>query len=338
MYDPIYESVKILKTINDGSFESTMETEKIKAVLEDVNSPTTRKFQEKILHSVMNKAHIDFGDIPKSQGNIRKYSGYPSMVDTLEAIKQLALEEKNKDCLTCVAIVTKAIETIGELSSTFERGFAARAEYVALEYNTYVYFCVEATTSLIYSYVDYMKDPDAGIYVMKIKNTKLRADQFYFDRLKEFNAAQDKLGINYRKMLEAMIDNGKSNMIGIAEVVGIGAVVAATLAIVPISREILYQIYKFRGKLSENLEIQANFLELNKTCLQNNEIMDNDKKRKVMARQDKLIKKLRNLSDKLRVKAAKSIMDSKKDIENENKRMSINSIRDEVSNSPFEII
>ena len=113
---------------------------------------------------------------------------------------------------------------------------------------------------------------------------------------------------------------------------------AATLAIVPISREILYQIYKFRGKLSENLEIQANFLELNKTCLQNNEIMDNDNKRKVMARQDKLIKKLRNLSDKLRVKAAKSIMDSKKDIENENKRLSINSIRDEVLNSPFEII
>lgn len=338
MYDPISESVKILRTVEVGDPMYNTESTEIHSILEDANSPTNRKFQEKLFGSIMNKAHIDFGDIPKSQGNIRKYSGYAPMMDSLEAIRQLALDEANKDCLTYVAIVTKAVETIGELSATYERGFVTHTEYVALEYNTYVFFCVEATTALIYSYVDYLKDPEKGVYEMKLRNTKLRADEFYFEQLKKFNAAQDKLGLNYRKMLEAMIDNGKSNLIGIAETIGIGTIVAATLAIVPISREILYQIYRFRGKISENLEVQANFLELNKTCIQNNELMDNDKKKKVTQKQEKLIKRLRSLSDSIRVKSSKSIMDAKREVESDNKRMSINSIRDEVSNSPFELL
>lgn len=337
MYNPLYESVKVLATGEVGSMRYIQESSDILAVLEDANSPVTRKFQEKMFKSVIDKAHIDFGDIPKSQGNIRKYSGYNSMIETLDVMKRLATESGSKDVMTCVAIVTKAIDNIAELSSTYEKGFTTRTEYVALEYNTYVYFCVEATTALIYSFVDIMRSPESRGFELKIKNTKLRADAFYFDQLKKFNAANDKLGIEYRKMLEAMCDKGKNNLIGIAEIVGVGAIAAASLAIVPISREILYQIYKFRGKLSENLEIQSKFLELNKTCIENNEMMDEAKKKKVADRQAKLAKKLMQLSDAVRVKSSKSIMDSKRELSSDNKRLSIDSIKDEISNSPLEL-
>ena len=331
MYNPLYESVYVLA---DGERSNS----DILNVLEDANSPVTRKYQEKMYKAVLNKAHIDFGDIPKSQGNIRSYSGYPTMIDTLETIKNLATDAASKDAMACVAIVTKVIDNIANLSSTYQRGFTTKTEFVALEYNAYVYFCVEATTALIYSFIDVMKDPETKGYTIKLKNTKLRADAFYFEQLKKFNAAQDKLGIEYRKMLESMCEKGKNNMIGIAEVIGIGTIAAASLAIIPISREILYQIYKFRGKISENLEVQAHFLELNKTVINNNEMMDAAKKKKVIDKQEKLAKKMIKLSDAIRVKSSKSIMDSKRELSSENKRMSIDSLRDEVSNSPFEIL
>ena len=105
MYNPLYESVYVLA---DGERSNS----DILNVLEDANSPVTRKYQEKMYKAVLNKAHIDFGDIPKSQGNIRSYSGYPTMIDTLETIKNLATDAASKDAMACVAIVTKAIDNL----------------------------------------------------------------------------------------------------------------------------------------------------------------------------------------------------------------------------------
>lgn len=337
MYNPLYESVKILSNEEIGTPSYFIESSNILAILEDANSPVTRKYQEKLFNSCINKAHIDFGDIPKSQGNIRNYAGYNSMIDTLDTLKKLAIEDNSKEVEKYVDIVLSAIKNITDLSSTFEKGFTTKTEYVALEYNTYVFFCVEATTALIYSFVDTMKNPETRMIEIRLKNTKLRADSFYFDQLKKFNAAHEKLGIAYRKMLESMCEKGKSYAIGVSEIVGIGALSAVCLSIIPITREIIYQIYKFRGKLSESLEIQANFLELNKTCINNNELMNEQKKKKVIEKQEKLSKKLMKLSDILRVKSSKSIMDSKRELKHDNSRLSIDSIKDEISNSPLEL-
>ena len=328
------EAIKIL--IDESTSNYITEASKIQVILEDVNSPVTRKYQEKLYKSVINKAHIDFGDIPKSEGNIRNYAGYNNMMETISIIEKLANEEKAKEVLSYVKILKDAIANIEQLSSTYNKGFMTKTEYVAMEYDTYVYFCVEATTALIYSFVEVVKAPDKNLYEMKIKNTKLRADEFYFEQLEKFNRVQTKNGIDYRKMLETMCEKGKSNFTG-AEVLGVAAVVAVAMSIIPITREVIYQIYNFRGKLSENLEMQAHFLELNKSCVENNEMMDAKKREKVSKRQLELSKKLLKLSDTIRVKSSKSILDSKREIQSDNKMLSIDSIKDEVSNSPLEL-
>ena len=337
-YNPYLESAKILCTVDDDNrLEYFKESSDIQLVLEDVNSPVTQKYQEKLYNAIMKKAHIDFGDIPKSAGIIRNYSGYPNMCDTLITIKKLAEEDKALNVIDYVNTVQTAIKNIENLSSTYQKGFTTKTEYVALEYDTYVFFCVEATTALIYSFVDVMKAPDKQTLDIKIKNTKLRADEFYFEQLKKFNKVQDNLGIDYRKMLESMCDKGKNNFTG-ATLVGVTTVMAAAMAIVPITREVIYQIYHFRGKLSESLEMQGHFLELNKTCVENNELMDADKKKKVLTKQEALAKKLLKLADVVRVKSSKSILDSKRELQSDNKMLSINSIKEEISNSPFEIL
>jgi len=334
-YNAYTESVKVLSTMENPSY--TKESEEIQAVLEDANSPVTRKYHEKMYKAVIDKAHIDFGDIPKSNGNIKNYSGYPTMIDTLNVLSKLAEEEKAMQVLTYVKTVQDAVKNIENLSSTFEKGFTTKTEYVALEYDTYVYFCVEATTALIYSFVDVMKSPEKQMIDVKVKNTKLRADEFYFEQLKKFNAAQSNVGIQYRKMLEQMCDKSKSNFTG-AMAVGIGTVMVAAMAIVPVTREIIYQIYNFRGKLSENLAMQAKFLELNKTCVESNVNLTSDKKQSILKKQEDLAKQLQKMSDAIRVKSSKSIMDSKREIQKDNKMLSIDNIKDEISNSPFELI
>ena len=313
------------------------ESAQVELILEDVNSPVTRKYQEKLYKSVINKAHINFGDIPKSAGNIRNYSGYNNMMETLNTIEALAKESNAKVVLSYVDIVKKAVANLENLSSTYAKGFEAKAEYVALEYDTYVYFCIEATTALIYSFVEVVKTPDKGFNTMKINNTKLRADEFYFEQLAKFNRVQDRNGIDYRKMLEAMCDKEKNNFVGQATVVGIAAITAVAMMIVPVTREAIYQIYSFRGKLADLCETQANFLELNKACLENNELMDAKKRDKVIKKQEDLRKKLLKISDAVRVKSIKSIADSKREIKSDNNMLSIDNIKDEIDNSPLEL-
>lgn len=333
-FNPYYESMLILSENEQLSYR---ESKDLQAVLEDVNSPVTRKLEEKLFQSVIDKKHINFGSIPLSKGNIKDYEGYSAMEGTLNTIKDLAAENKAGDVIKYVEIVQKAIENIAGMSVAYQKGFQFKNEYIAMEYNSYVYFCVEATTALIYSFVEYVKRPDSDTLVMVIKNSKLRADEFYFEQLKKFNTVCDTQGVNYRKMLESMCTS-KDNFIGTTAMIGMAAVMAAALAIIPVTRAVVYQVYYLRGNISEQLEIQAQFMEMNKTCVEANSALTVQKKKEIVAKQEKLVKTLRKLSDVIRVKSSKSVEVASKETKNENKNLTIDSIKDEVSNSDFEFI
>lgn len=333
-FNPYYESMLIL---SENETLSYRESKDLQAVLEDVNSPVTRKLEEKLFQSVLDKKHIDFGSIPKSKGNIKDYEGYSAMESTLNTIKDLATENKAGDVINYVDIVQKAIENLSSMSVAYQKGFQFKNEYIAMEYNSYVYFCIEATTALIYSFVEYIKRPDTDTFVMVIKNSKLRADEFYFEQLKKFNMVCDTQGVNYRKMLDSMALS-KDNFIGTTAAIGIATVIAAAIAIIPITRAVVYQVYHIRGNISEQLDIQAEFMEMNKSCVEANSALTVQKKKEIVAKQEKLVKRLRKLSDTIRVKSSKSVEVATRETKNENKSLTIDSIKDEVSNSDFEFI
>ena len=48
----------------------------------------------KLFNSALSKAHIDYEDIPKSKGDITKYSGYKSMMECLELLKDISLKSR----------------------------------------------------------------------------------------------------------------------------------------------------------------------------------------------------------------------------------------------------
>ena len=336
-FNPYYKASMILLESSDlDKSNFGYELCNVQTILEDANSPITSKYKEKLYKSILEKGHIDFGSIPASKGNIRDYSGYHNMIDTLEVIVDLGTAEKS-NVVKYAQSVLEAIKNIESLSSIFEKGFATKTEYVMLEYNTYVYTCVEATTTLIYEFVEYVKRPDKTTYQIALKDTKLRANLFYFEQLNNFNNVNKNMHINYRKMLESMINKDRNNFTGV-EFIGIAAVSMVALAIVPVTRELIYHFYNLRANLSNELEIQANFLEMNKTCIESNNAFTEDKKKKILVRHENLRKNLIKLSDILRVKEAKAAKTSKREIEKDNALLTVSGLRNDVSNSPLEIL
>lgn len=331
-------AIDILRCEETSSFVES--TEEIKLVLEDEYSPINRKYQQKLYQSVIDKNHIDFDSISKSAGNIKTYEGYSNMIDTLSNIKGLASAQNSKDVIKLVSIVETADKNIEMLSSTYSRGFMANSEFVMLEYNTYVYTCIEATSALLYEFVEYMKDPVSQMITIKLKNTKTRANLFYFEQLSKFNKVNEgSMGTSYRKYLENIVNKGANNFFGLDDSLVIGGAVLTivALSIIPVTRELVYQFYRLRGNLSKSLELQGSFLEMNKACIEANQALTADKKKKIIDKQEKIRQRLLKLSDTLKVSTVKARVDSKKEIESANKMLSIDNLRADVSNSPLEI-
>lgn len=301
-FDPLMESVNLMIGEVTSPVERMRASKGARMILEDADSPITRKHQEKLFQAVIDKGHIDFGDIPKSAGDLTQYAGYSSMLETLHLIKTMAQTQGTKTVESYADAVLTAIRNLCDLSATFKRGFQRKNEYVMLEYNLYTYCCIEATSTILYGFVDFVKNPMNQKMTVRLTNTRIRPDLFYLEQIQKFNNVQEQMGIDYRKMLEGMLNSGRKNFIGIDDaVVGYAAIALAAMAIVPISREIVYRVYNTRKNISNALELQAQFLEMNKASVEHNENLSPDKRAKVVQRQANLANKFRQIASKLRV-------------------------------------
>ncbi|HAU85643.1 MAG TPA: hypothetical protein DCW90_09100 [Lachnospiraceae bacterium] len=329
----LLESAKLLA----GSDEA-YQAMKMLPVLEDVTSPVTVRATERLFSQVIDKKHIDFDKIPDSKGDIRTYAGYATMKETLYTIKEIAEKEKNltnKSIDDLVDEVLKAIENIEHLSDVYSDGFKKNVEYTMLEYNTYVMCCVEATTALLCGYVNYVKFPSTQVLEIKLVNNKYRADAFYMDQLKKFNAINK--SPDYRKFLTQMNEKGMDHFTG-TELVGLAAIMIVAMSIVPITRTLIYYFYNLRRKLSDSLMMQAMFLELHKTCLEANQEFTKEKRDKIIAKQEKIRVLMVKLADKLRVTSVKANQMTKRDLEKDNRLMTFDTVKKDVDSESFSLL
>lgn len=335
-FNPLFESVQILMNPHDS--DNSQDYKSILAIMEDVNSPITQNYQEKLYRDVIDKGHIDFGSIAKSEGIIKNYIGYENMIETLQTIKKLGVEQRNVEAVKYSDIVLNAIMNLNVLSDTYNKGFISKTEYVMLEYNTYAYTCVEATSTLLYEFVDYIKRPDKISYDIVLKNTKFRANLFYFDQLLKFNNVMKTMSIKYRNFLNSVIMKGKSNFVGVETIVGAAAISMVALSIIPITRKLIWYFWKLRGDLSNSLEYQANFLEMNRACIESNQQFTEQEKQRILKKQDQLRSKLMTMSDKLKIRNIKAVKEAERDIMQADKELSISNIKKDISNAPFDLI
>lgn len=110
------------------------------------------------------------------------------------------------------------------------------------------------------------------------------------------------------------------------------AVKALIKVVIPFLRNLIYFFINKRDKLSEDLAIQAKFIEANAYKLQysTNSNLDDNKKEKVIQKQLKIAKKLQAMSNKIAVKNSRAEAESKKMVAEDMKKIKVEEIKDNV--------
>lgn len=327
----ILESANILS----GTTDNRNLMNEVKVILEDTTSPITVRHTEQLFDSVINKNHVDFGSIEDSKGNIRDYKGYQSMMDILYIIIKMADDQKAQNVKDYANIVLHAVQNIESLSAVYGEGFRKNINYTMMEYNAFTLCCVEATTTILCEFVEYIKNPSTKKMEIKLKNNKYRANELYFSQLQKFNKVNT--NANYRKFIEEMNSKGQDNFTGTA-MIGFGTVMAIALAIIPVTRSLIYHFYDLRRKIADDLTVQATFLELHKTCVENNPDFTPEKRDSIIKKQENLRLLLLRMADRIKVSNVKASRSAEARMKKDNSLMTLDKVKSGIDNSEFSLL
>ena len=316
---------------------SFTEKSKLYSLTEAEQAVVNDRMVGNLYQSALKKKNIDFDNIPTSKGNIQKIDGYDNMVGTLAVIRGLC--KKFGMQIPEVDIVEDAINNIRVQKPMFEKGFKLNVDFLQTHYNTLVYACIEATSLILASYVDYVKTVNSIEF--QLRKGKGIYGNICIDSLDKFNKSV-KDG-SFTKLAAGLLDKGQDNFLGQAvkvasavsshkKYIGI-AFLAAN--IIPMTRELIYYFYESRMNASEYLQQQKEFLEMNKFKLDSSS-MDAQKRNKILDKQQKSIDKLQRISDKIKVNSQLANKNSVNNIKHDNKQWNVNDMTD--TNNEFKFI
>lgn len=302
-----------------------MEKSEIRALESTEKAKLDNVMVSNLYKSAVDKMYIDFDDIPESKGDVTKYKGYPLMVETLTTIKTLAA--KNNTKIDEIEVIETAISNLIAHKNIYQDGFALRKSFIELQYNSLVLACVDGTTSLITSYMDYLKRID--VIEFKLIKAKTSNGSHCIDILRQYNQSV-KTG-EYQKFLNA-INKNKEGFVGMDTVVVTMAIVGGALAIVPLLRELIFYFYYSRMKISEYLELQVMMLELNKAHIESLDA-NPKKKKEILKKQEQTMNKMLKLSEKIKVSQKVAKTKSMDELKKEEKDWSLDNLKKEVVRS-----
>lgn len=304
------------------------ERQELYDILESNAEQIGSKMISNLYGSTLMKWNIDFDDIPMSRGYIEQCRCYPIITSSLSVLSSLATQMKVK--ILDIHTIETAISYIKLNGDLFHRAFMMKCDVLIMYYNTLVYACVEATSLLLAMYVDYVKTPSKINLIVKKEQSKPWWDQVIcMQTLTEFNK-QCKSG--QFKTLAKQLLVGKISKVHestvVAEAIGVtlGTGVVAAMMIIPMLRMIIYYFYYSRMKVSNFLEQQIQFLQLNEANI-NSTIDDPTKRKDVLDNQKKLIAKFEDLSDKIKINDKVTTNKVNGEIKNENKKWTLDSVK-----------
>lgn len=317
---------------------------KVNSIVMEASSKEDRQYMEKmskddihkingqqvqnLYQAVMKKSNIDFGDIPDSKGDIEKVKYYDSTIECLKALEELF--RKNNINEPGVSVVKLSISNMKRFRPQFMNGFKSKHEFIMLTYNSLVMSIIDATSALVGSYMDFLVTDNANYafnpHLDKKRSSVALSNLSSFNKYCERNQFGDAL--NY------MLNEQTKNFMG-ETVVVTGAIILCLLNIVPLIREIVYFYYHKRVQLSDYLEMQASFLEMNKLAVEASKKSPSEKK-SILKKQENAIKKMRKMSDKLSIKDVDTNDVVKKVEKEENSMWSLSNIEKQLSKNKLD--
>lgn len=296
------------------------ERSEIRTLTESEQRAVSATLVTNLFNSVTEKGHVDFEDIPVSKGDFTRYSGYNTMLASLDLVKKIAAE--NGTSIDAIPVIEQAIQNVVMSRTDFERGFALHKEFIELTYNTLVYSIVESVSLLITAYIDFMKQLDKTEFTINPSATN--GLNFTVRNLRLFNESY-KSG-TFQKTIRGVIETGKENFVGVSTVAA--SIMIGALVIVPITRELIFSIYYSRMKVSEYLDQQAALLEFNRLGVESSGMDARDKK-VVLKKQEESRKKILHLSDRIKVDGSSTQRKVNDSLKKENREWTIDSVRNQ---------
>lgn len=328
------DSIKVLTESENPSYK---EINKIISVLDDCYSPLNRGYIKLMMESIESKmtVNINEADIHKSKGDVDSFSGTLVMEATCNEIKNLAQKNRFSYVIDACDTVLMTIQNLRQCRDLYQKGYNVSSNYVITEYSSILVAAIETTSCILDSFVEYV---ESGIIIVpRPKSGRNSTVNKFINDLNKLNKVFADPQNSHRKLLEAMVTADKDNFIGSSTTLGIAAVSAAAIAVIPITRELVYQFYKIKSNLSDCCAQQAYFLELNKSAVENNVAFDSKKKAEILKKQENVKNTLLKLSSKLRVDHVKAISQSKQMLQKDNKMMTLDNIQQEVNQSPLQL-
>ena len=276
---------------------------------------------------------IDFGDIPKSRGDITKLPNYEKVVDCIDIIKQI-LVNSHQDLEPVITLQT-TVKYLVEYKDTFIKGYQLNMELPMVVYNTAVLSIYSGISVLISSCIEFIKSPDGTGFDIALDKVQLKKtkDSLLFRDLKSLNSAFEQGTLP--KALDAMLKQNTKNFTG-AEIVGTaaaaGAVLGVILNIIPILRELTYFFYYSRTKVADYFDAQSALLQMNAYNLASKATDDSKDIKEIQAKQLKIADKFKKFANVLSVKKNKAEVATEKDTKALEKKLKISDVKDIESN------
>lgn len=306
--------------MKNGSYN---DKKRVMALTEADLSQVSNNLVAKLYKSAIEKAHIDFEDIPATKGDITKYSGYADMIQSLNIVNDIAARSNVK--IHAIDTVTTAIGNIVTMRDIYSKGYALNREFIMLQYCTMVATCVEATSAIIASFVDYVKGIDKVSFSIIQPKTSIGATAI--SNLESFNKSV--ASGEYVKACNVVLKNG--NDLGVVResaVVITAAVITSLVTLVALMRQIVFRFYYNRMKISDYLKMQAMFLQMNKATIEASESKVSPAKRKqIVKKQLELADKLNKIADKLKVESVTADSKSVKEMTREDKTFTLDQLQ-----------
>lgn len=290
-----------------------------------------------LYQSALKKGHINFDRIPSSKGDIQRVDGYNNMLATLNILR--GLSKKFGISIPEIEVVEDALNNIRMHKPIFDKGFRLEIDFLQTYYNTLVYACIESTSLILSSYVEYTRTVNSVEF--RLRRGKGVYGNVCLDSLVKFNK-QVKDG-SFVKFANGLFSKNGENFLGgaikagvkvagkyglqVGPVGGVMALVAVAASIVPVIRELIYYFYESRMQVSEYLEQQKEFLEMNEFNL-NSSSMDAIKRNKILDKQRNVIGKMEKISDKIRVNQQVANKAASGKIKADNKEYTLTSVTD----------
>lgn len=309
------------------------------AVNEDDQNRILAALTSKLYDQIIDKVdEIDFGDIPRTKGDITKLPNYDKLVGCIDILKGILKEYKQKT--EPVDTLEKAVKNIKERKDLFERAYRYNSEMPILVYSTMTLAVVSGVSYLIATCIEFVKQP-ANDFAVSLDVTAYRKskDALMFNNLEKFNKICDNGQLD--KVMDGIIRNHMKNFTGAEIGLFTGAVLAAglVLGIIPVLRELVYFFYYSRTRVADYFEIQANLLIMNAHNLEvGKNIKSQEDKERVASRQLKIADLFKRIANFIAINVKDSETKTAKEIANNTKKYKTNELMDSVPDSASDVI